>query len=414
MADPIRRIPSSPPRRPGTPPRRGGIPPGRGGASPHRAGLVALAVVAVLLMAAVVAIAFLLPEDAWTPTDPEVTTPVTPLTGFDCDSNEAMTLHPLGNGVVKVTRSRLVRMDMTGIEGWSLDIDMQSPFVVARNGRMLVVDRTGFDWVLMDASGRLASGRTTGAITGAALGADGGIALIHDEPGYRGVLRLLAPDGTFRFEWKSAESGHILSAAFDPAGGFVDVSVLNSDGTTPLTYHKRFSLEAAEVAQHRLPDNWILPVVVHDPEGHPVFVGSQQLIALSDNPEPAWSLSLARILSAHTAPGGVLVVGSETADGDLRLWRVDSQGRKGSGLVLPFEPDQTALGDDGTYMAFSSGSRILIVRIPGANQGPNQAPVLAGDLRTTGEVLRLAFTGDPREPRLLTVVARDGVRSLLP
>ncbi len=88
-------------------------------------------------------------------------------------------------------------------------------------------------------------------ICGAAIRADGHVAVIQDKSGSTGLVSLYAPSiGEKIFDVLFAESGYVLSVSFPPDEESFDVaSLLNTDFSEARPVVKRYSLDGRQLGQ---------------------------------------------------------------------------------------------------------------------------------------------------------------------
>jgi len=259
-----------------------------------RFGLVAIAVAALLLMAGALAAVLLLPGLSGPPATDAPTGGIVQGEGFLCDPGEAAQMLPYLDGVAQIAPDRVARLDLSGNAVWSATISMEAPVGTIAGGRLLVVDPGGFQAAVYDADGLVWSAETAAHIDGATISASGHVAVLTDDPGYKGVVNVFAPDGTLLFQWMSSETGYVLSASVDPTGTRVDVSALYTDGAAARPVYRSFAMTGGQLSLFQLDAGSALPRIVYDEKGRPILCGEEETVCFSQGAlagEIAWRLS---------------------------------------------------------------------------------------------------------------------------
>jgi hypothetical protein len=366
-----------------------------------QASLVLLIVLAFLSLGAAVILALSIPEPAVLPDAvPTVTLAADDSSGFACDAVEAKHLIPFGDYIVRLTAGRVECLASDGSEIFACGLDYSTPYAVTGANRLVVADRDGTGYAVFDASGLLFSGNREGRVTGVAIGPGGELALLEDRHDSTGVVAILdAQTGDLQYECHFPESGYVLSAVFTPDGQFLDVALVNTDGSKIRPIFKRFRISGEACGQLVLPDEGLFPLLVYDPAGNLVACSATRLAGLEFGRDtPRFTLDLPHIETVAATRTGLVVLASERVGGKLKLYSLDQNGRLGPGLDVG--DSATPLSVLGSRVALGCGTRILVY------DAKKSQMIL--DLNLAAEVNRCGFAGE----NTLTVVTSTGVRRL--
>lgn len=153
------------------------------------------------------------------------------ISGFDCDYSEAQRIYPFGEGLLKVTATRVVFMSVSGKEIYSFDMKMETPICVIRGEYAFVADQGGFFYACLSETGILYSGSVSGKIGYAELSDKGYGALIFDEENTNGAVSVIDPSGVVIAQWNSVESGYPVSSMFSPQSSLLSIALIDTDGS---------------------------------------------------------------------------------------------------------------------------------------------------------------------------------------
>ncbi len=365
-----------------------------------RASLIILIVLALLLIAASIVLVFSLPEDqVLIGTTQSTTQSSIRLTdGFDCSASEASQLYPFADGIVKMTTNRLAKLDMSGSEVFSTNLDYAAPLAVVANGYFLAADRDNHDFTVIDGDKVLFAGRVDGRIAGASISRHGYLAIISDENDSTGVVSIFdLTRGEKLFDCIFAESGYVLSVSFPVDEDCFDVSLVNTAASEARPLIKRYSLEGQLISQ-RIPDlTSIYPVIRYDINANPVLCGPNELVAISyESDETVWQQDFIEITFVSSSSQGLVVAAAGSEMGIYQLFVLGDTGKIAFSEIIGETMTGMTVSQD--LAAVASGSALKIYDLQNSR-------VLA-DQMADAEIIRMAFASDNN----LTVVTRAGVR----
>ena len=361
--------------------------------------MVILALLSVVVMAASVTIAVLLakrqPAESTAPTSPPIV-----VGGFSCSAAEAARLYPFQDGVVKAEPTRISFLDMSGLEQWGVDCSMLAPACFGSGEQMLVADMGGSSYYLVGRDGIRKQGTVSGIMTGASVAPspDSRFALLVEQPGNKGLVRLIAADTGREFEWDfiSRKSGFVLSASFSPAADRLDVVSMDTDGHSLQTMLKRLDTGTGAVLGQFLPDaGEVCTIVAHGSDGNPAVIGSNGITCFRPDATVAYTLRFSKIHRTVTTPHGLLVVAEKAPENPPAVFLIDAEGAVKDGPVLTGVPSAVAVSGGRAF--FAVGAEVWTVELD---------PVrLSGMTGAGAEIVRLGAYVDNG----LVAVTQEGV-----
>ena len=365
-----------------------------------RASLIVLITLALLLMVAAIVLVVSLPDDqAWQlPTTVETDNGLDQ-GGFASAAGEAQQIYPFGNGVVKLSSSRVVMLNINGAEQFAVDLEYSAPFSVSSGQYFLAADREGHAFVMIDSHGERFRGTLDGRISGASISADGYLAIVEDINDSTGIVKIFDPNGSQLFYVDLPNAGYVLSVSFPTGEKCFDVALVNVAEAAAKPVIKRYSLTGQAIGQ-RIPDlSEIYPLIAYDDQGNPVLCSASHLAALSYNSDTLiWQQSFQQILAVRSADAGLVVAATNLEDGQSNLCLIKADGQIKTSQKI--SESLTNLEVLGNLAALGSGTKVLVIDFAAGKT------VLERDVGA--EVIRVGFAGG----NSLTVVTRTGVLSL--
>jgi hypothetical protein len=362
-------------------------------------GLIVLVTLAFSIMVVSVILAIKFPvDDSWkNPNDTDINNPA--LSGFVCDATEAQMLYPMGNGLVKVSRNRISYLNLKGTEIFGEIVNMESPICRISEDKALIADTNGVTYMALDTTHVLFSSTAQNTLDYGSINKDGNIVLLMDEPGVKGVARVLKADGQGLFAWKSAQSGYILAGQVSPDSKYTDISIINTDGAATQPIFKRFGMKGEAVAQYMPKTEEIMPVIIYDSDNNPVICGQSNVVAY-DNTKEKYHLTFSKIYTVASSNRGIVLVAKRNSNEIPKLYLIDIDGEISGGIALSEEV--TPIAVNGDIAIVGSGNSVVSVSLDKMKE-ISRTPVSA----TT---VRVAFSTSSNRA---IVVARDGVTTFI-
>jgi len=363
-------------------------------------GLISLVVLVIALIIGAVSLMVLFPkEDVWIDSN-EININNPAQSGFVCDAIEAQKLYVFGNGLIKISRDRVSYLDLKGNELFGEVVSMESPFCKISQTRALIGDSKGFEYLVLDFEKIIYKATAKGTLDYGSINDAGYVALVMDEPGIKGVTKILKPDGTGLFSWESAESGYILSCEINPASQLVDVALVNTDGALVAPMLKRFGINGEAKGQFLPQVTQILPMLLYDADMNPVNCGSSDIVCF-DGTKEKYHVNFSKIYTSQTSDYGILVIAKKQANDIPKLYLVKNDGSMTEGV--PLSEEITPLAVKGSKVAVGSGNSIITISIEKMKE-LSRTPVSASPIR-------VGFSSLTSQ---IIVIARDGVTAFIP
>ena len=355
--------------------------------------------VGALIIGAVLLMVLFPKEDVWIdPNEMNINNPSQ--SGFACDAIEAQKLYVFGNGLIKISRDRVSYLDLKGNELFGEVVSMESPFCKISQTKALIGDSKGFEYLVLDFEKIIYKATAKGTLDYGSINDSGYVALVMDEPGIKGVTRILKPDGTGLFSWESAESGYILSCEINPASQLVDVALVNTDGALVAPMLKRFGINGEAKGQFLPQVTQILPMLLYDADMNPVICGSSDIVCF-DGTKEKYHVNFSKIYTSQTSDYGILVIAKKQVNDIPRLYLIKNDGSLTEGVSLSEEI--TPLAVKGPKVAVGSGNSIVTISIEKMKE-LSRTPVSASPIR-------VGFSSLTSQ---IIVIARDGVTAFVP
>lgn len=323
------------------------------------------------------------------------------------DAVDATKTYPLGtNLLLQVNEDKIAILNLKGSEEYSLDTGMQEIAVQQSGEHTLLVDRLGYQYLVLSAQGPVYTGNTSAPILGYHLSEEGYLALLLEAEGTKGIVRVLQPNGEFLFDWTiqdDKESGYVLAAKFGVESKSLFVSMLNVAGAKPFPIIKKISLAEDHfreiVAQYSPTVAEALPVILPLANDQTVFVGESSLHLVEGNrlQEP---LHLSRVARAGQVGRGFYLLASNQASGAFYLNMIN-------GVHFPSEVDDgyaiqdfpREINASKAYMAMSIGDDLYRFSL-----NSNQPEIF----HMQGKLLRFSVADDGS----VLCICSDGVRQI--
>ena len=362
-----------------------------------KTGLVILIILAVSVMTISIALAInLQSEDLWFNFE-EVDINNPKQSGFSTTPVEAQTLYPFGNGILKVSKSRISVLDINGKEIFGEAVSLEAPLCYINGNKALVIDSGSVLYVSLDTGRDLKISNAASTLDYGSISSDGNLVLLTDEPEVKGVAQVFNSSGEGIFTWKSSQSGYILSGCLTPDSRYVDFSIVNTDGARIQPVLRRFSIDGESVAQFIPDSNELMPVIVYDSGNNPVMIGQTTIIAFG-NADEKYNLKFNKIYTARDSVKGILIVAKEKNNDIPALFIVSSDGSYKK--IISLSEEVTPIAVKGNYAAIGFGNTVACVSIDKREEVSRQS--------LSASALRVGFFENSND---IIVVARDGVTS---
>jgi len=327
------------------------------------------------------------------------------ISGFDCDYSEAQRLYPIGDGILKVSPTRIVYMSVSGKEIYTQDIQMQDPYCIIRGTYALVADQAGFSYICVNSHGLVYSGNVSGQIGFAELSFDGYCALIIEEDNTNGAVCVLDNTGSKLAQWNSVESGYPVSVRFSPKSSVLSIALVDTDGS-----HMQPNLK-----QIRIPDlstgespydyafvsseaSSILPLISYVDEDKLLWSGISMIYALSEGTLTAIPGTFPNINTMVSVNDKIGLFYSEGVGKQVLFACIDSSLNISSPLVLGNRLKAHSAFEKQILIAVDE--KLLLVN--------TESCVIEKELSVDEDIIRMFMTSDDRA----VIVTSSGVREI--
>ncbi len=325
--------------------------------------------------------------------------------GFTCEYSEAQKLYPFGEGVLKVTPTRVAYLSMTGSEVYGADIEMENPFCVVNQGYALVADAGGYFSALFDTNGQLYTYQTDGAIRFGTVGTDGTTAYILEKTDTKGTLFLLDKNSVFISEWRSVESGYPLSACFSPDQTSVYIALADTDGGVVRPHMKEIGLSvengaytAKDLSIYSPDSSNILSIVQAMGDDTLFAAGISDLFLFNAGSSKSISEPFGQIFQVLPAGNRLAVFYSEGVDQEICLELIGTDMKRQTPLIIGNELS-AVIANDKMIVAASDG---VLLFIDASNN------TVIRTVEVNQEIIRVGF----QEDGTVVAVTADGVREI--
>ncbi|MGI6545375.1 MAG: DUF5711 family protein [Fastidiosipilaceae bacterium] len=324
--------------------------------------------------------------------------------GFATDPSQSGELLPFGFGlVIQCLDNEVQVLNISGQVEYAIRVTVNQPRVIADDRHALLYDLGGTYYCLLSATGPVFEGRTDDSIQGASRGDSGHVGLILDRYNTRGVLRVLDPEGNQIFEWiskKSENSGYVVSSSFSLEGEFVDISLMNTDGSNPRPVILRLTLTGEQPGDELLrlqPDiRAALPKLIHTADSL-LWMTDGQAIFTYDVVDETTVLRY-NFSSIHSLIGWgdhLAVVGVCPEREGVRLYLLSGE-QADLENGLPLQGDSTVPMVSDQYLAIASGSQIYLLNrynIERVRTLDVSEPVQKMSLNSAGDIIYVTRSG---------------------
>jgi hypothetical protein len=325
--------------------------------------------------------------------------------GFSVEYSEAQKLYPYSDGVLKVTATRAAFLSMDGSEIYGVDIEMENPFCVINGDYALVADAGGYFCILLSPEGLIYKQQMTGAISFGALSSDGLAAVIMEQQGKKGSVSVMDKAGASLLQWNSVESGYPVSVEFSPDQTVLDISLIDTDGSTMIPHLKQIRLpsstnnnKAEDLAIYTPEITTILPSICYIGQDMPVLAGISDIIGFSGGQTKTLDKKFGQIISVFSVDNGLAVIYTDGVGQEIKLEYLTSSFTRGSSLVLgnSFIDADSRNGK----IVVAADDKIMLIDAATLN--------IDKSVTVDQEVIRVGFEGNGK----VLVITADSVREI--
>lgn len=335
----------------------------------------------------------------------ESVTKISAQRGFAVEYSEAQKLYPYSDGVLKVTATRVAFLSMDGTEIFGVDIEMDNPFCVINGDYALVADAGGYFMILLSPEGMIYKQQMSGAISFGALSSDGLAAVIMEQQGKKGAVNVLDQTGASLLQWNSVESGYPVSVEFSPDQTVLDISLIDTDGSTMIPHLKQIRLpsaadnqKATDLSIYTPEITTILPSICYIGQDMPVLAGISDIIGFSGGEIKTLDRKFGQIISVFSVNNGLAVIYTDGVGQEIKLEYLTSSFTRGNSLVLGNSFIDADSGNGKIVVA--ADDKILLIDAASLN--------IEKSVTVDQEVIRVGFEKNGK----VLVITADSVREI--
>jgi hypothetical protein len=295
----------------------------------------------ILLMVSSGVLIFLIRNHIEASSGAESVTKISAQNGFQCEYSEAQKLYPYANGVLKVTATRAAFLSMDGSEIYGVDMEMDNPFCVINGDYALVADSGGYFCLLLSPEGLVYKQQMSGAISFGALSSDGLAAVIMEQQNKKGAVYVMDKSGASLVQWNSVESGYPVSVLFSPDQTVLDISLIDTDGSSMIPHLKQIRLpsgtdvkKAEDLAIYTPETTAILPSICYIGQDMPVLAGISDIVGFSGGDIKTLDKKFGQIISIFSVDSGLAVIYTDGVGQEIKMEYLTASLTRASSLVL--------------------------------------------------------------------------------
>ena len=295
----------------------------------------------ILLMVSSGVLIFLIRNHIEASSGAESVTKISAQNGFACEYSEAQKLYPYSDGVLKVTATRAAYLSMDGSEIFGVDIEMDSPFCVINGDYALVADSGGYFCILLSPEGLIYKQQMSGAISFGALSKDGLAAIIMEQQSKKGAVYVMDIAGASLVQWNSVESGYPVSVEFSPDQTILNISLIDTDGSSMIAHLKQIRLpsgtdnpKAEDLAIYTPETTAILPSICYIGQNMPVLAGISDIVGFSGGEIKTLDKKYGQIISVFSVDSGLAVIYTDGVGQEIKMEYLTASFTRGNFLVL--------------------------------------------------------------------------------
>ncbi len=245
---------------------------------------------------------------------------------FALKEGESQQVYPFSNEyLMRVSNDLVTYITLNGDHEKNQTVQLQRS-IIARNEKFfLVADQGAFNFYLFNTKGLLYHGTTDQNIVKIAVSDSGKSAFLMEEVNSKGVLRVLDEEGRHILDWRvrdRLESGYIINMAFTPDNRYMDVSLINTDGSQVKPIYYRLDLKEAKLSKLiTLPGDLVYPVILPSTQESTILVGPSQVMRIEDLQVKPW-FHLEQIHDVSLAEEGFAVLGKGQLNATTKLYYI--------------------------------------------------------------------------------------------
>lgn len=323
--------------------------------------------------------------------------------GFECEYAEAQKLYAFGEGILKVTDSRVAYLTLSGNEVFSKNVSYSTPQCYVKNDRAVVFDQDGYGFIVLNTEEVLVEMPTSNKIKSAILSNDGICAVITDSDEAYGMVTMYSITGSVISEWTSYNSGYPIACAFTPEDDCLAVTTVNTTGAVVKPYIRLFSIiptdngtTAEDYAVYTMDDTDIFSAVLYCGSRLYTF-SSNKIYTIENDVVTPLEGEYGSINQVNAVGNSLFVVYADGVDQMNKLAIIGNNGDTVYNSAVGSEINAVSVTDN--LYALSIDRRIYVF---------NKDGDIISDISVDEDVLKIGFIGNNK----LVVISTGGVHTV--
>jgi hypothetical protein len=181
----------------------------------------------------------------------------------------------------------------------------------------------------------------SGAISFGALSSDGLAAVIMEQQNKKGADYVMDKSGASLVQWNSVESGYPVSVLFSPDQTVLDISLIDTDGSSMIPHLKQIRLpsgtdvkKAEDLAIYTPETTAILPSICYIGQDMPVLAGISDIVGFSGGDIKTLDKKFGQIISIFSVDSGLAVIYTDGVGQEIKMEYLTASLTRASSLVL--------------------------------------------------------------------------------
>ncbi len=282
-------------------------------------------------------------------------------TQIELDTSFSYATQKYNGGVAVFGKDGIVGISNAGRKSWKIDFSVTDPILSCSGRYVLAAERGGYKLILSSGGNIKQEMTMDEKIISASVNRKGTFAVVTEERGYKGRVKVFSANGKELYAWHSAEQ-NILSAVVSEDSRNLAVSVVNMSDLSRVCSVYRFDMKETsprilDVGNENLSANLIFS------GNELIAIGDEALYCFKSNGEQKFKIDYAgRELQKYSFyPGGILTLGfwGGQEDSSSAVEFYDLNGNlKGT---CPVSGAISAMDTFGRYAAITTRDGLLVI-----------------------------------------------------
>lgn len=217
--------------------------------------------------------------------------------------------------MIQTSNDLLSFLSYTGDVEYTEAIQVQNINTKQNGDFFLLTDQGSHPFYLFNSDGLYYYGQTDSPIQKSAVSKSGKSAFLMEDIDSKGIVRVLDEFGKHILDWKIRDrllSGYVISMEFTENSNFLDISLINTDGSEMKPIFYRLDLQEAKLSKLiELPEKQVYPVIYTLNNEDSVLVSSDKLVYIQNLQLKTWD-GLIEIEQTFKGNEGIFMIGKQT------------------------------------------------------------------------------------------------------